>query len=122
MENIMRSFESNNVWTFLLLPVLAAFAVQVHAAQAADAFGDTESQVRAVLEGARTATGIEGQSTSSAAVHLMDVPESTRGLLLGTHDFEADRSVVRTASERGDLHDRDIQKHMQRVILGPAAS
>jgi hypothetical protein len=72
-----------------------------------------------------------GQSASRPAAHLIDVPESTRRILLGIHNFNADVSVVRTASsglsERGvsagsNFHDDDIQKWTQRVVLGRAAS
>jgi hypothetical protein len=37
----MRTFKSTNYRTCLLLPVLAAFAVQAQASKAADGFGNT---------------------------------------------------------------------------------
>jgi hypothetical protein len=125
----MRTFKSTNYRTCLLLPALAAFAVLAQASQAADGVGNTQSQVRSVLEGARAEMSANGQSASRPAAYLIDVPESTRRLLI--HDFDADVSVVRAASSGlssggvsagSNLHSDDIQKRTQRVVLGRAAS
>jgi hypothetical protein len=127
----MRTFKSTHYRTCLLLAVSAAFTVQAQASQAADGFGDIQSQVRAVLEGARAETSANGQSASHPAAHLMDVPESIRRVLLGIHNFNADVSVVRTASSGlssggvsagSNLHSDDIQTWTQRVLVGRAAS
>ncbi len=127
----MRTFKSTHYRACLLLPVLAAFAVQAQASQAADGFGNIQSQVRAVLEGARAETSANGQSASHPAAHLMDVPESIRRVLLGIHNFDADVSVVRTASSGpssggvsagSNLNSDDIQKRTQRVVLGRTVS
>ena len=62
----MNTPKSINTRKLLLIPVFAAFAAYAQASQAADSFGDTQSQVRSVLEGARY-----GDSSRPAATAIL---------------------------------------------------
>ena len=85
----MNTLQSINTRKWLLLPVFAAFAAYAQASQAADGSGDTQSQVRAVLEGARSHIDSSRPATLGAPSAVADIQENTRQLLLGTTNSNA---------------------------------
>lgn len=110
----------------LLVPVFAAFAAYAQASQATDGFGDTQSQVRSVLEGAHYGDSSR-PATIGASSRVTDIQESTRQILLGTNNSNAgaDSGSTATSSTGSSASDRngggDVQRWTQRVILGRAA-
>src|SRR5882762_780822 len=125
----MNTLKSINTRKWLLVPAFAAFAAFTQPSQAADGFGDTQSQVRAVLEGARS--HIDSSRPATAPSGLADIQERTRQILLGTTNSNAgirvlDSAPIEAASARlsaGNQHgNEDAQRQAQRVILGRAAS
>src|SRR3984893_12762633 len=130
-EKIMNTLQSINTRKWLLVPVFAAFAAYAQSSQAADSFGDTQSQVRAVLEGSRSHIDSGRPATIGAPSRVADTQESTRQILLGTHNSNAggrvtDRGSVATASAGSSASNRhgdgDVQRQTQRVVLGRVAS
>jgi hypothetical protein len=127
----MNTPHSINTRKWLLVPVFAAFATYAQASQAADSFGDTQSQVRAVLEGARSHIDYSRPATIGAPSRVTDIQESTRQILLGTNNSNVgvrvtDGGPAVTASAGSSTSNRhgggDVQRQTQRVVLGRAAS
>jgi len=127
----VNTLRSINTRKWLLIPVFAAFAGYAQASQAADSFGDTQSQVRAVLEGARSHIDSSRPATIGAPSRVADIQESTRQILLGTNNSNAgvrvtDGGSIATASAGSSASNRhggwDMQRQTQRVVLGRAAS
>jgi len=130
-EMIMNTLKSINTRKLLLLPVFAALAAYAQASQAADSFGDGQSQVRSVLEGARSHTDSSRPATIGAPSPVADTQESTRQILLGITNSNAGVPVIvggstATSSAATSASNRhggwDAQKQTQRVVLGRAAS
>jgi hypothetical protein len=129
-EKIMNTLQSINTRKWLLVPVFAAFAAYAQTSQAADSFGDTHSQVRAVLEGARSHVDSSRPATIGAPSRVADIQESTRQILLGTNNSTAGVRVTdggstatASASSATNRHGGgDVQRQTQRVVLGRAAS
>jgi methylthioribose-1-phosphate isomerase len=126
-EKIMNTLKSINTRKLLLVPVFAAFAAYAQASQA----GDTQSQVRSVLEGARSHIDSSRPATIGAPSRVADIQESTRQILLGTNNSNAgvrvtDSGSTATASAGSSASNRhgggDVQRQTQRVVLGRAAS
>jgi hypothetical protein len=124
----MNTVQSINTRKWLLVPVFAAFAAYAQASQAADSFGDTQSQVRAVLEGAPSHIDSSRPATIGAPSRIADIQESTRQILLGTNNSNAgvtDSGSTATASAGSSASNRDgggdVQRQTQRVVLGRAA-
>jgi hypothetical protein len=127
----MSTLQSINTRKWLLVPVFAAFAAYAQASRAADSFGDIQSPVRAVLEGARSHIDSSRPATIGARSRVADIQESTRQILLGTNNSNAgvrvtDSGSAATASARSSAGNRhgggDVQRQTQRVVLGRAAS
>ena len=127
----MSTFKSTNYRAFLLVPVFAAFAVHAQAAQAADGPGDTQGQVRSVLEGTRSVTSAYSRGASHTAAQVADLQDNARQVLLGIHTSNADANVVGAVSSKpsslgaaagGKGYAEDLQKQTQRVVLGRVAS
>jgi len=127
----MNTPQSINTRKWLLVPVFAAFAAYAQASQAADSVADTQSQVRAVLEGARSHIDSSRPATLGAPSRVADIQESTRQILLGTNNSNAgvrvtDSGSTGTASAGSSAGNRhgggDVQRQTQRVVLGSAAS
>jgi hypothetical protein len=123
--------QSINTRKWLLVPVFAALTAYTQASQAADTLGDTQSQVRAVLEGARSHIDSSRPGTIGAPSGVADIQESTRQILLGTANSNAgarvpDSAPTATASAGSSASNRhgsnDVQRQAQRVVLGRAAS
>jgi hypothetical protein len=126
-EKIMNTLQSINTRKWLLVPVFAAFAAYAQASQAADSFGDTQSHVRAVLEGARSHVDSSQPATIGAVSRAADIQESTRQILLGTIGSNAGVRAPLSGASAGpsasNRHDSgDVQRQAQRVVLGRAAS
>src|ERR1700731_4893024 len=130
-EKIMNTLQSINTRKWLLLPVFAAFAAYAQASQAADSFGDGQSQVRSVLEGARSHIDSSRPAIIGAPSRIADIQESTRQILLGTNNSNAgvrvtDSASTATASAGLSASNRhgggDVQRQTQRVVLGRTAS
>ena len=123
----MNTLKSINTRKLLLVPVFAAFAAYAQASQAADSVGDTQSQVRSVLEGARHMESSR-PATIGAPSRVADIQESTRQILLGTNNSNAGAGSRSTAtssvgsSASNGNGGGDVQKWTQRVVLGRAAS
>jgi len=131
-EKIMNTLKSINTRKLLLVPVFAAFGAYAQASQAADSSGDTHSQVRAVLEGARSHIESNRPAVIDAPYRAADIQESTRQILLGADRSNSGVRVVGeastatpavgpTASSRQTGGD-NVQKQTQRVVFGRAAS
>jgi hypothetical protein len=123
----MDTLQSINTRKWLLVPVFAAFAAYAQASQAAGSFGDTQSQVRAVLEGARSHIDSSRPATIGAPSRVADIQESTRQILLGTNNSNAGVRVIDSGSTAGSSASNrhgggDVQRQTQRVVLGRAAS
>ena len=124
----MNTLKSINTRKLLLVPVFAAFAAYAQSSQAADSFGDTQTQVRSVLEGARPHLDASRPATIGAPTGLADIQESTRQILLGTNSSNAGVGSASTAtSSTGSSASNgngggDAQRWTQRIILGRAAS
>ena len=127
----MNTLQLSNTRKWLLVPVFAAFAGYAQASQAADSFGDTQSQVRAVLEGARSHIDSSRPATIGAPSRVADIQESTRQILLGTNNSNGglrvtDSGSIATASAVSSASNRhgggDMLRQTQRVVLGRAAS
>jgi hypothetical protein len=127
----MNTLKSINTRKLLLVPVFAAFAAYAQASQAADSFGDTQGQVRSVLEGARSHVGFSRPAAIGAPSRVADIQESTRQILLGRTNSNAGAPVVVSGSNAtlsaghsaSNQHGGgDVQRQTQRVVLGRAAS
>jgi hypothetical protein len=127
----MNTPKSINTRKLLLVPVFAAFAAYAQASQAADSFGDARSQVRSVLEGARSETDSSRPATIGAPSRVADIQESTRQVLLGTINSNTGVPVVVSGStaissagaSASNRHGGgDALRQTQRVVLGRAAS
>ena len=127
----MNTLQSINTRKWLLVPVFAAFAAYAQASQAVDSVGDTQSQVRAVLEGAPFHSGSSQPATIGAPSEFADIQESTRQILLGTINSNtgvrvtnsgAAATVAAGLSATNGHSGGDVQRQTQRVILGRAAS
>jgi hypothetical protein len=127
----MNTVRSINARKLLLVPVFAAFAAYAQASQAADSFGDGQSQVRSVLEGARSHTDSSRPATIGDPSRVADIQESTRQILLGITNSNAGVPVIvsgstSTSSAAMSASNRhggwDAQRQTQRVVLGRAAS
>jgi hypothetical protein len=127
----MNTPKSINTRKLLLVPVFAAFAAYAQASQAADSFGDGQSQVRSVLEGVRSHTDSSRPETIGAPSRVADIQETTRQILLGTTNSNAGVPVVDSgstatpsaATSASNRHGGwDAQRQTQRVVLGRAAS
>jgi DNA-binding MarR family transcriptional regulator len=130
-EKIMNTVQSINTRKWLLVPVFAAFAAYAQASQAADSVGDTQSQVRAVLEGTRFHLGSSRPATIGAPSEVADIQEHARQILLGTIDSNAgvrvaDSETTATATAGSSANNAhgggDTQRQTQRVVLGRTAS
>jgi len=125
----MNTLKSINTRKLLLVPMFAAFAVYAQASHAADSSGDTQSQVRAVLEGSRSQIDASRPAAIGAPSRVADIQENTRKVLLGANGSSAGvqgkstatSSVASSASNRRGGGD-DVQKQTQRVVFGRAAS
>lgn len=125
----MKTVQSINTRKWLLVPVFAAFAAYAQASEAADSFGDTQSQVRAVLEGAPSHTDSSWPATIGAPSAVADIQESTRQVLLGTNNSNANVRVTdsgsnatASAGSSATNGSGDVQRQTQRIVLGRAAS
>ncbi len=121
----MNTLQLINTRKWLLVPVFAAFAVYTQASEAADSFGDTQNQVRVVLEGGLSHVDSGRPTTIGAPARVTDIQESTRQILMGTSNSNAGVRVTAsasTATARAGQGDLDIQTQTQRVVLGRAAS
>ena len=121
----MNTLQSINTRKWLLVPVFAAFAAYAQVSEAADSFGDTQNQVRAVLEGARSHLDSSRPATVGAPSRVADTQESTRQILLGTNSSNAGVRVTdsgSTATVRAGHGDGDMQRQTQRAVLGRAGS
>jgi hypothetical protein len=130
LDKIMNTLQSINSRKWLLVPVFAAFAAYTQASQA-DGLGDTQSQVRAVLEGARSHMDSSRPAAVGAPFAVADIQEGTRQILLGTTNSNArvrvlDSAPTATASAGPSTSKRygseDVHRQAQRVVLGRAAS
>ena len=124
----MNALQSINTRKWLLVPVFAALAAYTQASQASDGAGDAQSQVRAVLEGARSHIDSSRPAAISAP---FDIQEGTRQILLGTTDSNGrvqalNSTAAATTSARPSTISRygseDVHRQAQRVVLGRAAS
>ena len=120
----MNTLQSINTRKWLLVPVFAALTTYVQTSQAADSFGDAQSQQRDVLEGAHSFINSSRPATTGAASQTGDTQERARQILLGTNDSSAgvrrtDGATPVTASAGLS---GDVQKQIQQVVLGRAAS
>ena len=127
----MNTLQSINTRKWLLVPVFAAFAAYAQASQAADGSGDTQSQVRAVLEGARSQIGSMRPAIIGAPSAVADIQRSTRQILLGTTSSiagvrvpdSAPTSIASAGPSASNRHgSEDVRRQAQRVALGRAAS
>jgi hypothetical protein len=128
----MNTLRSINTRKLLLVPVFAAFAAYAQTSQAADSFGDgQQSQVRSVLEGARSHTDSSRPATIGDPSRVADIQESTRQILLGITNSNAGVPVIvsgatapsSAATSASNRHGGwDAQRQTQRVVLGRAAS
>ena len=127
----MNTLQSISTRKWLLVPVFAAFAAYAQSSQAADGSGDTQSQVRSVLEGARSHIDSSRPATLGAPSAVADIQENTRQILLGTTNSNAgvrfpDSAPTSTASAGPSASNRygneDVHRQAQRVVLGRAAS
>jgi hypothetical protein len=128
----MNTLKSINTRQWLLVPVFAAFAAYAQASRAADSFDDTQSQVRAVLEGSRSHIDSSRPATIGAPSRVADTQERARQILLGTNNSNAGVRVAGSGStatssagsSAGNRHGggTDMQTQTQRVVLGRAAS
>jgi hypothetical protein len=125
----MNTLKSINTRKLLLVPVFAAFAAYAQASQAADSFSDTQSQVRAVLEGSRSQIDSGRPAVIGAPSRVADIHESTRQVLLGANSSSAgvQGQSTATSSARSSASNRngggdEVQKQTQRVVFGRAAS
>jgi hypothetical protein len=122
----MNTLQLSNTRKWLLVPAFAAFAAYAQVSEAADSFGDTQSRVRSVLEGARYVDSSR-PATIGASSRVADIQESTRQILLGTNNSNAgaDSGSTATSSAVSSASNRngggDMQRSTQRVILGRAA-
>ena len=120
----MNTLQSTNTRTWLLVPVLAVFAAYAQAASAANSFEDTQSQVRAVLQGGPSVDA--GRPTAILAPsRVTDIQESTRQILMGTSNASPSAQVTAGgphATARAGHGDADMQIQAQRTVLGRAAS
>jgi hypothetical protein len=130
-EKIMNTLQSINTRKWLLVPVFAALAAYAQASQAADSVGDTQSQVRAVLEGTPSHLGSSRPAAIGAPSEGADIQEHARQILLGTIGSNAgvrvaDSGSTATAtagSSATNAHGGgDTQRQTQRVVLGRTAS
>lgn len=127
----MNTLQSINTRKWLLVPVFAAFAAYAQASQADDSVSDTQSQVRAVLEGTSLHLGSNRPATSGAPSEVADIQEHARQILLGTVDSNAGVRVANSGSTAiatagssvtNGHGGGDVQRQTQRVVLGRAAS
>jgi hypothetical protein len=121
-EKIMNTLQSINTRNLLLVSVFAAMSAYVQASQAADSFGDAQSQVRAVLEGARSPMDSSRPATTDAASQTGDIQARARQILMGTVDANVRRTGGGTSVTASAGLSVDMQKRTQRVVLGRAAS
>jgi len=84
----MNTLQLSNTRKWLLVPAFAAFAACAQVSEAADSFGDTQNQVRAVLEG-RLYLDSGRPTAMRAPARVTDIQESTRQILLGTTNSNA---------------------------------
>jgi hypothetical protein len=121
----MNTLQSINTRKWLLVPVLAGLAAYAQASQAADSVGDTQGQVRAVLEGTPFHLGSSRPATIGAPSEVADIQEHARQILLGAIDSNAGVRVSdskSTATAIAGHGGGDVQRQTQRVVLGRAAS
>jgi len=127
----MNTLQSINTRKWLVVPVFAALAAYAQASQAADPFGDTQSQVGAVLEGVRSHSDSSRPAAIGVPSRVADIQEKTRQILLGTNNSNAsvrvaDSGATVTARAGSSASNRngggDVQRQTQRVVLGRAAS
>ena len=127
----MITLQSINTRKWLLVPAFAAFAAYAQASQAADSFVDTQSQVRAVLEGAPSHIDSSRPPTIGAPSRVADIQETTRQILLGTNNSNAGVGVTGSGSKANSSDGSsatnghgggDVQRQTQWVVLGRAAS
>ena len=125
----MNTLKSINTRKLLLVPVFAVFAAYAQASQAADSFGDAQSQVRAVLEGSRSQIESSRPGALGVPSRVGDIQESARQVLLGANSSSAgvrgqSTATSSTASSASNGHrgGDDVQKQTQRVVFGRAAS
>ena len=120
----MNTLQLSNTRKWLLVPVFAAFAAYAQVAEAADSFGDTQNQVRAVLEG-RLYLDSGRPTAMRAPARVTDVQESTRQILMGSSKSNAGVRLTdsgSTATVRAGHGDGDMQRQTQRAVLGRAGS
>jgi len=110
----MNTLQLSNTRKWLLVPVFAAFAAYAQVSEAADSFGDTQNQVRAVLEG-RLYLDSGRPTAMRAPARVTDVQESTRQILMGSSKSNAgvrltdsgSTATVRAGHGDGDMLQTD---------------
>lgn len=123
----MNTLQLSNTRKWLLVPAFAAFAAfaaYAQASEAADSVGDTQNQVRAVLEG-RLYLDSSRPIAVRALARVTDVQESTRQILMGSSTSISGVRVTdsgSTSTVRAGHWDEDMQKQTQRAVLGRAGS
>ena len=120
----MNTLQLSNTRKWLLVPVFAAFAAYAQVSEAADSFGDTQNQVRAVLEG-RLYLDSGRPTATRAPARVTDVQESMRQILMGGSKSNAGARLTHsgsTATVRAGHGDGDMQRQTQRAVLGRAGS
>ncbi|MFL6605566.1 MAG: hypothetical protein ACJ8R9_30100 [Steroidobacteraceae bacterium] len=126
----MNTLKSINTRKLLVVPVFAALAAYAQASQAADGMGDTQTQVRTVLEGARPS--IHSTRSNGGPSRAADIQENTRQVLLGADRSNTGvrivggRSTATPSAAPGVNNDHgggdSVQRQTQRVLFGRAAS
>ncbi len=120
----MNTLQSSNTRKWLLVPAFVAFAAYAQLSEAADSIGNTQNQVRAVLEGRLSIDS--GRSTAMrATARVTDVQESTRQILTGSSNSNAGARLtdtVSTATVRPAHGDVDMHRQVQWAVLGRAGS
>lgn len=118
----MNTLQLSNTRKWLLVPAFAAFAAYAQVSEAADSFGDTQNQVRAVLEGRLYLDS--GRPTAMRAPARVS-QESMRQILMGSSKSNAGVRLTdsgSTATVRAGHGDGDMQRQTQRAVLGRAGS
>jgi hypothetical protein len=118
----MNTLQLSNTRKWLLVPAFAAFAAYAQVSEAADSFGDTQNQVRAVLEG-RLSLDSGRPTAMRAPARVTDVQENMRQILMGSSKSNAGVRLTdngSSATVRGGHGDGDMQRQAQRAVLGRA--
>ncbi len=118
----MNTQQLSNTRKWLLVPAFAALAAYTQVSKGADSFGDTQNQVRAVLEGRLNLDS--GRPTAiRTPARVTDVQESMRQILTGSSKSNARVRLTDNASTATvRAGDGDMQRQTQRAVLGRAGS